>query len=400
VTGLLALRLASSARAHGEPPEALSLVARDRDEARLVRLNEGLALRTAEGFRYLCPALWGEDAVVPAHAIPGGSAVIGAGSGLLLVSAEGAVERHPDPSAAGRVLALAASADGLFALRESGDLHQVLRVHEDRVQVLFGGTQLWDDLAASDQGLQLVRLSGGRLLELRLSLSGDTIAEDGAPVPEGSAAALARLVGDVGYAVLLTSSLTAELGRIEQGRWRLIQAGQAVGGPVVTAAGDGYVAVDGELARFDEQRPLPLGEGAVVRCLRRHFELAYACSDRGLRELAADGLGASLFELDELGPPDLAQLPEDRREACTLQWQRYVIDLRAVGITPRGLGGPDAGASDAGPRPDPADAGKPPRWRADDGGCSAVAARGSDAYGTVAIAALAFLLRARRRRHE
>jgi hypothetical protein len=379
-------------RAHGEPPEALSLALRDRDGARLVRLNEGLAVRAGEGFRYLCPALWAEDAVVPAHAIPGGSAVIGAGSGLMLVSAEGAVERHPDPLAAGRVIALAASAAGLFALRESGDLHQVLRVHEDRVQVLFGITQVWEDLAASDESLQLVRLSAGRLHELRLSLSGETIAEDSAPVPEGTAGVLARLSGDVGYVVVLTSSLTAELGRVERGSWRPIQAGVSVGGPVETAAGNRFVAVDGELARFEHERGQPLGEAAFVRCLRRHFELAYACSDRGLRELAADGLGASLFELDELGPPDLAQVPDDLHEACALQWQRYVIDLRAVGITPPSLGG----ASDAGARPDTPDAGEPPRRPADDG-CSAVAVPRSDAYTTMAIAAL-LLARARRRR--
>lgn len=410
VTVLFALRPVSFARAHGDPPEALGAVASDADGASLVRLNEGLALRTAEGFRYLCPALWEEDAIVPADSIPGGPAVIGAASGLWLVSAQGSVSRHPDPAAAGRVLALAASAGGLFALLQSGDLYQVLRVEAERVAVLFGGTQPWDDLAASERSLQLVRLLSGHVYEQRLSLTGDAIAQDDAAVAADAAAVFARLAGDVGYAIVLRSSLAAELGRIEDGSWRSLRTGHVLAGPVETAAGERFVAVDGELARFDDEVGQPLDEPASVTCLRRHFELAYACSDRGLRALSPSGLGDSLFELADLGPPDLAQIPRDQRDACWLQWQRYEVDLRSVGIMPRAPdsadgGAPDAGARPAGERPDAGapsdagDAGERPRRRNEDDGCSVVLIRGGDACGP-SLVTLALLLLARRRRHE
>jgi len=382
-----------TARAHGEPPEALSVVASDADGPSLVRLNEGLAMRTADGWRYLCPALWGEDAVAPALSIPGGPAVIGAGSGLLLVSPQGAVTRHPDARAPGRVLELAASAGGLFALRQSGDLHQVVRVDRDAVEVLFGDTRPWDDLAAADDSLQLVRLDRDQLRELRLSLTGDALAEHTAAAPAASVAMLARLAGGVAYALVLTSSLAGELGRIEEGTWRPLVTGRLLAGPIETGGG-WFVAADGELARFEDERMLPLDGAPRATCLRSQGELDYACSDRGLRALAPSGLAAWLFELSELGPPDLDRVPEEQRETCTLQWQRYEIDLRAAGIRPSGHDAgapplePDAGAEhDAGQ--ERSDAGQRARRGGD--GCAIAAAgrpREPTAFPLVALALL------------
>ncbi len=375
------------------------MVASDADGPSVVRLNEGLAMRAADGWRYLCPALWGEDAVAPALSIPDGPAVIGGGSGLLLVSPQGAVTRHPDGAAAGRVLALAASAGGLFALRQSGDLYQVLRVDRDEVAVLFGDTRPWDDLAAGDDSLQLVRLDRDQLRELHLSLAGDTLAEHTAAAPAASVAMLARLEGDAAYALVLTSSLAGELGRIEQGAWRPLVTGRLLAGPIETAGG-WFVAADGELGRFDDERMLPLDEAARATCLRSHGELDYACSDRGLRALAPSGLAGWLFELGELGPPDLDRVPQEQRETCTLQWQRYEVDLRAVGIRPSG---PDAGASprepDAGAEHDAgqerSDAGERMTHRAG-GGCAIAAGRAREAT-AFPLAALALLLAYRAR---
>jgi hypothetical protein len=390
----LALLPPPTARAHGEPPEALSVVATDADGPNLVRLNEGLALRTGDAWRYLCPALWSEDAVVPALSIPDGPAVIGAGSGLLLVSPDGAVTRHPDAAATGRVLALAASAGGLFALRQTGDLYQVLRVDADRVDVVFGGIEPWDDLAASDDSLQLVRLEGNQLRELRLSLSGETLAELDAVAPAATVAVLARLAGGVPYALVLTSSLAGEIGRIEGDGWRSFVSGRVLAGPVQTASGSWFVAAEGQLARFDGERSAPLGDTSSVTCLRTHVGLDYACSDRGLRALARAGLAASLFALEELRPPALERVPEAQRDACTLQWQRYEIDLRAAGLRPSAQdagmaeGVPDAsGESDAAqPR---ADAGDRASHRG--GGC-AIAAESTSAATVFPLAALALWL--------
>lgn len=407
---------AERARAHGKPPEALSVVSGDERSARIVRLNEGFARSTAEGFRYVCPALFGEDTVVPAGAIPGGPAIVGASTGLFVMRQDGSVMRHPDARAAGRVLALSSAAAGLFALRQAGDLYELLRVYEDRVEVLWNGLEPFYELAAADDFLHLVRLEAGRLHELKLSFDGEVRFAGETEVPESAAAVLARASGSAGYVVLLTSGLDAELGRVDQGSWRSLATGRAFAGPIATAEGSAFVAVDGELAAFDGEQPRPVGEPARVTCLRAHGALRYACSDGGLHVLGPAGLGAELFALDQLLAPDLTTVPAEQRARCELQWQRFEIDLRSIGIEPRAASerdaGPDGGSSampdsgataDAGAQPSGArDAGARPAARrelaAEGCGCrieGSTPAAGA-AFGGLALPALLAFRRCRR----
>src|SRR5689334_478793 len=55
------------ALAHRGPALVLSLLAWQDDAARVLRLNEGLAVRNATGWRYVCPALWRADDITPAE---------------------------------------------------------------------------------------------------------------------------------------------------------------------------------------------------------------------------------------------------------------------------------------------------------------------------------------------
>src|SRR6476619_7554487 len=72
----------SRARAHGLVPAPQSIIASDAKGVRAVRLTEGLALRTDDGFQYVCPAAWGgEYAFTLAAALPDGKIVVGTGSG-------------------------------------------------------------------------------------------------------------------------------------------------------------------------------------------------------------------------------------------------------------------------------------------------------------------------------
>lgn len=351
---------ASRARAHGsDPAQALSVVAADAHGPSVVRLNEGLTVRRPEGWRFVCPVLWGEDAVVPAQAMPGGAVLIGASSGLFVMGEDGSVARHADPAATGRVIALAASAAGLFALHAQG-AYELLSVQANTVRVLWSDTRAWADLAAGDGFVSLMRTENDQLHELRLSPQGALLAEHSALLAAGASGVRVRLTGSVSYALVLSSTLTAELGRIEQGAWLSLQRAGAIAGPIETAGGPRMLALDGALARFDGEQLAPLAEPARVTCLGRWLDLGYACSEGDLRALDADGLGALLFGLEMLLEPDLERVPEAAREACTLQWQRYRIDLLRRGITPRALdagvaaGALEAGAPEAGTAPDAA----------------------------------------------
>ena len=399
---LAALAPAGVTRAHGDPPQALSIVAIDQDGVSAVRLNEGLGLRDAGGFRYLCPALWGADIVTPALAIPAGPIVVGADSGLFLVDHEGRVERHPDPNAAAATATLTESDDGLFAL-QSGDVYRVLKVEADRVQVLWSGTERWYDLAAGEGFLQLVRLESNQLHTLRLSPAGEVLLEQSAPAPEGTRSVLARVAGSRAYIVAYAATLAAQLGRIEDGAFVAVDSAQLLVGPIEVDEGKLLVAHDQQLFSFDDERAEPRAEPRPIACLRRNFGFGYACSSGGLHAVDASGLTGSLFELDQLREPDLSSVPEALREACMLQWQRYQIDLISIGLQPPGQS--DGGLAMAGeggagtPAPDAGagvDAGAEP-LRRDDGGCRAA---GADAGGSNPWFVLAALLWIRRLRTD
>jgi len=398
------LAVRETALAHGDPPQALSVVATDRGEASVVRLNEGLARRSSQGWHYLCPALWGDDAVVPADSLPGGPVVIGASSGLFVADDSGTVTRHPDPAAEGRVIALGAAASGLFALRVAADgRHQVLRVEAERIETIFSTADVWGDMAVGEDFIELVRLQAGRVHEQRLNAAGEVLQQGDAELPPGSSAVFARMAGDQAYVVVLSSSALLELGRVEQGAWVSLQKAITISGPTQIADGGRFIALDNALARFDEERALPLEEPARITCLRRRLDLDYACSDDGLRRLQREGLAESLFELQALQEPDLEAVPEAERLSCELQWRRYEIDLRAAGIEPPAIdaGVTDASVADAAIGVD-RDAGEDRPRRRGGGGCD-LAGPGSRAQwrwprGLVLAAGLAWLRRRARRR--
>jgi hypothetical protein len=364
----LQLTMSSLAFAHGaETPQALSIVASDALGPSLVRLNEGFAVRRPEGFRYLCPALWGEDSVALAQSIAGGAAVIGASSGLLLLTAEGSVERHPDPAASGHVIALASTAQRTYALR-AHDGYELLEVHSEAVRVLWRDAQPWEDMAVSSGFVVLMRVAAGRLFERRLSLEGAPISEREAQVMPNTSNVRVRTSGATSYALLLSSSLQAELGRISESGWLSVRSASTIAGPIETSSGAGFAAIDGALSRFEGQLFSPLNEPARVSCLGQGFGLSYACADGGLRALDERGLGSPLFALDMLVEPDLSRVPERDRATCALQWQRFTIDLLRVGITPRSA---PASTSDAG-----ADAGSTGGESADSSDAGATQERG------------------------
>ncbi len=321
----------------------MSIVATDAQGPTIIRLNEGLALRRPDGFRFVCPARWGDDAVVPMQAIPGGPAVIGASGGLYLMHADGTLLPHPAPEAKGRVLALAATPGTVLALR-AAEQRELLEVRAETVRVLWRDSEPWEDLAVGPDFVSLARVSDRRVNLLRLSLGGDALAEFSAPLSNAFANVRLRALGSDLYTVLITSSLTFQLGRVAPESWFTLATAQNIAGPIEVAAGARFAAVDGVLARLDAERVVALDETSTISCLGRVGELSYACGEVGVRRLEASGLGSSLFELSALREPDLTSVPEAERATCMLQWQRYTVDLLRAGIQPGSL---DAGVADA-----------------------------------------------------
>jgi hypothetical protein len=338
---------AGRAHGHGLVPAPQSILASDANGVRAVRLTEGLALRTERGFEYVCPAAWGgEYAFTLAGALPDGRIAVATGAGLAILAEDGTFAESTDPLAGGRVLALAQTAQALYALYQRVTMTALVAFGKTESHVVYDETPGWTDVVASDDAVLLVRLDGTWIQELRLSSGAggeDVVSWKQADAPEGTAAVFARLAGSASYVVAtVNGGLALELGRIENNAFHVLQtAGAGVAGPLETEDGHRFVAIDGALARFDGDRVAKLDENASVTCLGRNGPRSYACTRSEIRALDADGLGEVLFDVTRLQDPDLGSVPEPLRSECGAQWDHFRFDLVASGVE---LAGADARA--------------------------------------------------------
>jgi hypothetical protein len=338
--------------AHGPAPSALGIVAEGSTGPDLVRLTAGLARRaSADEFRFVCPAAWGDELVLPAASVPSRGPVVIAGSrGLFLLDAAGVVTMHPDPLAAtGPVTDFVVLGDKLFALRTVSGASELLEVDAARVRVLFSEPGSWSSIAATEDTIGIQRLREGKVEQLRLSAEGMLIGRDSAPAPKDPIMVLARATGRALYSLVATAS-GRELGQIDRDTWvRLELAAASIAGPVELPSGAPFIALDSELFRLPEPRVVLEGM-PLVSCLGRLGDRAYACTRDGLAALEESGLGGAIFQLSSLLPPDVQSVPESQREACQLQWEHFRFDLLALGVTlaePPAVTGSGGTAADA-----------------------------------------------------
>jgi hypothetical protein len=338
---------AGIAAAHGPAPAALSIVAAGPSGADVVRLTGGLARRVpGDLFRFVCPAAWGDEVVLPAATIPPAGPVVIAGSrGLFLLDAMGTVTMHPDPVAAtGPATDFAVLGGKLFGLRTASGASELLEIDATRVRVVFSEPGSWSSIAATQDTIGIQRITEDKIEQLRLSAEGALLGRDSAPAPQAPILVLARATSRALYAVVGTAS-GRELGQIQGDKWLPVEdASSSIAGPVELPSGEPFVALDTELFRLPE--PRVAFEGApAVNCLGRLADRAYACTRDGLAALEQNGLGSAIFQLSSLVPPELQALPESQRDACETQWEHFRFDLLALGVT---LVEPPVGAAGSG----------------------------------------------------
>lgn len=321
-------------RAHDEPPAAYTVLAHDAQGARAVRLNLGVALRRGpQRFQFVCPAAWGDQYPAPLSALEDGTIVVGATSGLKLLSEDGALRVHPDPVALGDSSEVVSGPRGVFALRATAEGSELLAVDAQRVRVLWQDTRSLYSLAALDDKLLLLRANGTTIEQVTLA------AADGAELERQVAALGApvdyvypRVTAGAAYALVMFRTSSA-LGRLHMNTFtKIAEAELAIAGPLGVGS-DTLLALDGKLAQLIDGTARPLAESKEVLCLEQHGGLAYACSPDGIASLSDHALGAPLFHFSWLSPPDLGRLPAGKaRDDCNLQWQDLRVDLLEVGI--------------------------------------------------------------------
>jgi len=347
----------------------------------MLRLTGGLAQREAASasYRMICPAAWGDDLALPAIALSGGPTVIAGGQGLMLLAADGVATAHPDPLAAGPSSDLARLGEQVFALRTRAGMSELLAVDASHVTLVFSDSAPWSSLAATDDSIGLQRLEDGRLEQLRLAADGTQLGRESAPAPLNATFVSARATGRELYA-LVGTAFGRELGRIEAERFQPLAAAEAtIAGPVELGDGRLLVAIDSIVSELaDGDRPLrPLADLPPVSCLARTGADAYACTREGVIALDGDAVGAELFQLARLQPPDLARVAEEQRALCGLQWEHFRFELLTIGIDVQADDAADDHARRAGESADAAaaDGGEVPALR--DPGCDCRAAPGA-----------------------
>ena len=87
----------ASVSAHGLAPDAYAILSQDAAGLRAVSLSAGVAQRrSAQRYQFVCPASWGDQFPAAVAALADGTLVIGAGSGLMLLSEDGTLRPHPE----------------------------------------------------------------------------------------------------------------------------------------------------------------------------------------------------------------------------------------------------------------------------------------------------------------
>jgi hypothetical protein len=410
---LLVVATPVTAAAHGTPPSVLSVVSADENGAVLLRLSGGLAVREGSAYRFLCPALWVDQNMLPALGASGGPNVVIGDQGLSLVADDGRVTPHPDPSARGPAIDIAALHGKLYVLRSQGAGSEVIEVGSDRVTTIWSADQAWNAIAAGDDFLLLARLHAGVLQQLLLNEHGETLAQDQATAPAAASSVIARTVGAQAYLVTAFEG-GRQLAKFQDGQLVALQVGRSsIEGPVATVDGHWLIGIDSALSSFDGEQVSTLDQNAGLNCLTRWEGQSFACTREGLSRLTAAGVGERVFALSSLLAPPVDQPGEDT-DLCQSQWQHYSFDLLSLGIPlsqdaatvgTSAVSKGDAGMADGGPRAAARDAAiladASTRSQASGGACSVSARRpASPRAWLVACASLVHRAWLRRRKRQ
>ncbi|HEX6244467.1 MAG TPA: hypothetical protein VFZ61_26295 [Polyangiales bacterium] len=351
-TPCVALTPCTTAFAHVDPPAAYAILSHDAQGPRAVHLNYGVGLRRGpKRYQFVCPSAWGDQYGSAVAALADGTIVVGAGTGLRLLSEDGTVRPHPDPVAAGNTVELVHTQRGVFSVRSTSAGSEVLAVDAERARVLWKDAKSGYSMAALEDKLVLLRGYDITLEQVILStLDGQELERQVAVVNMPVDYAFARAAAGNAYALVMFRTVTA-LGSLRMNAFtRLAEGLLSVAGPL--SQGERMLlAPDGKLSQLASGALSPLAEQANVLCLAEHDGLAYACHPEGIARLGDQALGEPLFELSWMVAPDLTRVPEGAaRDLCNWQWQDFRIDMMMAGLTllDETAEGPGGSPADAG----------------------------------------------------
>ena len=294
------------------------------EQATLLRLTRGLAVRVEEGFRYVCPERWGGDATAPVAALPGGPAWV-AGPELLLVEGDGSARSYAPEL--GQAIALASGDQAAFGIFQPAGRYELWRLTPEAPKLVAVLDDRFETLVAHDDEVALLGWNAGGLVVQRMSLAGEVLARSTWETP--SVVAYAELRSAAGTLFVVSHGSTepwVSLARIDEDDFVILrEAGSTILGPV-EVQGRRLLAVDGTLGWLEDASAIePRG---YVTCLGQVGAVSYLCVDGTMVQIVDAGLQTvPLFEPGRLLEPEYELLAEGARVDCARRWQDLKADL-------------------------------------------------------------------------
>lgn len=334
VAGAVLVWSAADGLAHGPAPAIIGL-AGGAERPDLVRLSVGLAERVDDGWRWVCPAVWGTPDAPPVAPLGDGALVVADDVVGTLRAGAAFTPSELDLRGDDLLRALEHYAGSALALWWTDDGSRVVRIGVGDAGGV-GPTQLSStEVGATTERWQTVTVDpAGTTIAARTtpdSLIVDAV--DGSArwsfELAGGATPELRTAGDALFVTLDGERSDLVELRGERADVRLSSPAR-IHGPVRLGSGvdsASWVATDGGLWRLIES-PTRLGDARRWTCLQATDSgRAYACTQLALYELLESGPAEQpYFALHDVGPPDMTRVPESARIACEAEWADFASD--------------------------------------------------------------------------
>lgn len=378
--------LPAAVAAHGGASAIVRVAALDDQRAPwLLQLDKGLALRTEDGWRFVCPDEVEASTILHAISADAHTAWVVTLRGLYRLSQDGAVMRV-DNTCRGYPLELVRHQERAYLLAQDtaqGE-HIICALEEDGARELYASQIPIADLASDGERLWLTRqyaAADSSGIELAALSDDEPGAWQSYSLSEAPRAVRLFAAGGELYATLIGNGRHALVRLVEQRAVHWLDSATAIKGPVDTEEGPFALADGGlfALVPFAERVETPLEVDGLDGAEGRGF----AFSRGALYDLPM--AGDAIVTLDDLAPP------VSLSSACEVQWQGFLRGLHGADHAALAL----AQSADA----EPAGAPAPQEHNTEDAGCSAAPSRSSStpaARGFGGLILAAILLRRRR----
>jgi hypothetical protein len=325
---MLYLALTALAFGHGPPASATGLAAQDEGPS-VVRLTEGLATRGLDGWRYLCPAVWGGTPDAPMMApVDAGSWLPGAFD-LYWLEPDGSLTGSGvSELASAEVMGLAATESHAVALRMTGAQRELWTLGPEP-EALWVSAKHWTGVGLTSTHALLTAIEDESLVLASVDLADGSVVEE---VVEDDARYTpdVRIAGDVLFVARRSVGFHSLAWVTDDGATTVAESDSEILGPIAHA-GAVVAVVDGQLHRWEDSTLAPWG-AQDLSCIASVGGDLYGCLFPDLHLLDETGqVGELAFELAALQPPNFEELDPAIEGACTSEWLRMAADL---GIDP------------------------------------------------------------------